>query len=80
MRHYEFSKHVVDLDKVCGVEVSNVTKADGEIMFSFEPKDLTDVCSVFKIKKKVRSKMTEEQKQIARDRLKEAREHKNLTT
>lgn len=62
-----------------GIEISNVTKADGEIMFSFEPKDLTSICSVFKIKKKVKSKMTEEQKQIARDRLKEAREHKDLT-
>lgn len=62
-----------------GVEISNVTKADGEIMFSFEPKDLTSICSVFKIKKKIKSKMTEEQKQIARDRLKEAREHKDLT-
>lgn len=48
-------------------------------MFSFEPKDLTSICSVFKIKKKIKSKMTEEQKQIARDRLKEAREHKDLT-
>ena len=62
-----------------GVEISNVTKADGEIMFSFDLKDLTAVCGVFKIKKKIKSKMTEEQKQIARDRLKEAREHKDLT-
>ncbi len=63
-----------------GVEVSNVTKADGEIMFSFEPKDLTDVCSVFKIKKKVKSKMTEEQRQVARERFNEVRKHKDLTT
>lgn len=42
-------------------------------------KFLTSICSVFKIKKKIKSKMTEEQKQIARDRLKEAREHKDLT-
>ena len=52
-----------------GVEISNVTKADGEIMFSFEPKDLTDVCSVFKIKKKSKKTMNEEQKQKMTERL-----------
>ena len=62
-----------------GVETSNVTKADGEIMFSFEPKDLTSICSVFKIKKKIKSKMTEEQRQVARERFNEVRKHKDLT-
>ena len=52
-----------------GVEMSNVTKADGEIMFSFEPKDLTSICSVFKIKKKAKKIMSEEQKQKMTDRL-----------
>ena len=51
------------------VEISNVTKADGEIMFSFEPKDLTDVCGVFKIKKKAKKVMSEEQKQKMTERL-----------
>ncbi len=61
------------------VEISNVTKADGEIMFSFDPKDLTDVCGVFKIKKKIKYKMTEEQRQVARERFNEVRKHKDLT-
>lgn len=52
-----------------GIELSNVTKADGEIMFSFEPKDLTDVCGVFKIKKKAKKVMSEEQKQKMTERL-----------
>ena len=51
------------------VEISNVTKADGEIMFSFDPKDLTAVCGVFKIKKKAKKVMSEEQKQKMTDRL-----------
>ena len=51
------------------VEISNVTKADGEIMFSFEPKDLTAVCGVFKIKKKAKKVMSEEQKQKMTERL-----------
>ena len=51
------------------VEISNVTKADGEIMFSFEPKDLTGVCGVFKIKKKAKKVMSEEQKQKMTERL-----------
>ena len=61
------------------VEISNVTKADGEIMFSFEPKDLTSICGVFKIKKKIKSKMTEEQRQVARERFNEVRKHRDLT-
>ena len=44
-------------------------------MFSFEPKDLTEVCGVFKIK----SKITEEQRQVARERFNEVRKHKDLT-
>ena len=51
------------------IEISNVTKADGEIMFSFEPKDLTAVCGVFKIKKKAKKVMSEEQKQKMTERL-----------
>ena len=51
------------------IEVSNITKADGEIMFSFEPKDLTAVCRVFKIKKKAKKVMSEEQKQKMTERL-----------
>lgn len=38
-------------------------------MFSFDPKDLTDVCGVFKIKKKAKKIMSEEQKQEMTDRL-----------
>ncbi len=51
------------------IKISNVTKADGEIMFSFEPKDLTAVCGVFKIKKKAKKVMSEEQKQKMANRL-----------
>ena len=38
-------------------------------MFSFEPKDLTAVCGVFKIKKKAKKVMSEEQKQKMTERL-----------
>ena len=61
------------------VNINLRLKKNGEIMFSFEPKDLTSVCGVFKIKKKIKSKMTEEQRQVARERFKEVRKHRDLT-
>ena len=54
-------------------EISNVVLADDGGMFTFNPEYLNDVCEIFKIKKKAKKTITEEQRNLLSERMKSIR-------